>query len=58
MTLNYKITFKSSRTDSVPVRVPSIGQIELFKPLLYLKRFNCPQKIKCSTKLLVLHSNI
>ena len=27
----------------VPVRVPSIGQIELFNRLLYLKQFNCVQ---------------
>ena len=27
----------------VPVRVPSMGQIELFNHLLYLNPFNCVQ---------------
>ena len=33
----------------IPVRVPSMGQIEVFKHLLYLKPFNCMQTINFNT---------
>ena len=33
-----------SQVHSIPVRIPSMSQIELFNHLLYLKLFNCANK--------------
>ena len=45
--------------DVVPVKVQSIGQIELINHFLYLKPFNCVKTYdRYWNELLVLHSNI